>query len=164
MTKKINKESELENSNPKAQQEKGKKQSGKKKCHISTSIVEAKPVQTIQEALQKALNKEISIKNKNGKVEKTTYLEALATKTLEDALDHDGPTRRLLFRQDFINLAPKEEEKEPLPPDEQNIADVEKEYGKLLRQWAELPHEAAEELSRVISNWLIDRLNEATRV
>jgi len=118
-----------------------------------------KKIRTLKEALQVSFNKEITTKNENGDIKKITCLEALASKTIADAISKDGPTRRLLYRQDLMNLVSKEQEVE-YSPDEQKIIDIENEYGKLLLQWAETDPDIREKLSRIISEALIDISNE----
>ena len=120
-----------------------------------------KKIRTLKEALQVSFNKEITTKNENGDIKKITCLEALASKTIADAISKDGPTRRLLYRQDLMNLTSKEPEIE-YSPDEQTIIDVNNEYGKLLLQWAETDPKVREVLSRIISETLTDLYSEQT--
>ena len=89
-------------------------------------------------------------------------MEALASKTIADAISKDGPTRRLFYRQDLMNLISKEPEIE-YSPDEQKIIDTEIEYGELLHRWAEVEPETRRRASRIISNVLIDIVNDRTR-
>ena len=117
-----------------------------------------KKIRTLKEALQVSFNKEVSTKNENGEIKKISCLEALASKTIADAISKDGPTRRLLYRQDLMNLISKEPEID-YTPDEQKIVDVEKEYGKLLFEWAETDPKIRETMSRMISEILIDLSN-----
>ena len=105
------------------------------------------------EAIQSA------VKNENGDIKKITCLEALASKTIADAISKDGPTRRLLYRQDLMNLVSKEPEME-YSPDQQKMIDVENKYGKLLLQWAETDPDIREKMSRIISEALINLCNE----
>jgi len=118
-----------------------------------------KKIRTLKEALQVSFNKEITAKNENGDIKKITCLEALASKTIADAISKDGPTRRLLYRQDLMNLVSKEQELE-YSPNQQKIIDVENEYGKLLLQWAETDPDIREKMARIISEALIDISNE----
>lgn len=118
-----------------------------------------KKIRTLKEALQVSFNKEITTKNENGDIKKITCLEALASKTIADAISKDGPTRRLLYRQDLMNLVSKEQELE-YSPDQQKIIDVENEYGKLLLQWAETDPDIREKMARIISEALIEMSNE----
>ena len=118
-----------------------------------------KKIRTLKEALQVSFNKEISTKNENGDIKKITCLEALASKTIADAISKDGPTRRLLYRQDLMNLVSKEPEME-YSPDQQKMIDIENEYGKLLLQWAETDPDVREKMSRIISEVLINLSNE----
>ena len=77
-----------------------------------------------------------------------------SAKTVADAISKDGPTRRLLFRLDLLNLVSKEQEVE-YTEEEQRLIDVENEYGKLLQQWAEVEPDKREKMSRIISEALI---------
>lgn len=155
-----NKRTKEVKSNPNKDSKKTVNMSLRKRSRKSPSLKgKPKKVLTLKEALQISFNKEISIKNKNGGVEKITCLEALASKTIADAIEKDGPTRRLLYRQDFMNLVSKEQEYE-YEPEKQKIVEVEREYGELLKQWAELDPEVRSKFSRIISNILIDMCNE----
>ena len=118
-----------------------------------------KKIRTLKEALQVSFNKEITTKNENGDIKKITCLEALASKTIADAISKDGPTRRLLYRQDLMNLISKEQEIE-YSPEEQSIIDIEKEYGQLLYKWAEAGPKIREKMSRIISEVLVDISND----
>ena len=130
----------------------------KKGCRSPNPKGRPKKIRTLKEALQVSFNKEITTKNENGDVKKISCLEALASKTIADAISKDGPTRRLLYRQDLMNLVSKEQEIE-YTPDEQKIVDVQNEYGKLLLQWAETEPKLREIMSRIISDSLIDLYN-----
>lgn len=121
----------------------------KKGCKSPNPLGRPKKVKNLQEALQLSLNKEVNTKDANGVVKKVSCFEALATKTVIDAISKDGPTRRMLYRADLLQMPGKEQEYEQEHIHEQNnrqkqtesntqIQAVEKEYGKLLRQWAEL--------------------------
>lgn len=112
-----------------------------------------KKIRTLKEALQVSFNKEVSTKNENGEIKKISCLEALASKTIADAISKDGPTRRLLYRQDLMNLVSKEQEIE-YPPEEQKIVEVEEEYGKLLQQWAETDEKTRQNMAKIISEFL----------
>ena len=118
-----------------------------------------KKIRTLKEALQVSFNKEITTKNESGDIKKITCLEALAAKTITDAISKDGPTRRLLYRQDLMNLTSKDQEIE-YSPEEQKIIEVENEYGKLLLEWAEADPKIRETMSRLISEVLIDSYQE----
>lgn len=126
----------------------------KKGCPSPNPKGRPKKVRTLKEALQVSFNKEITIKNEYGEIKKISCLEALASKTVADAISKDGPTRRLLFRLDLLNLVSKEQEVE-YTEEEQRLIDVENEYGKLLQQWAEVEPDKREKMSRIISDALI---------
>ncbi len=134
----------------------------KKGCKSPNPKGRPKKIRTLKEALQVSFNKEITTKNENGDIKKITCLEALASKTIADAISKDGPTRRLLYRQDLMNLISKEPEIE-YSPEEQKIIDVENEYGQLLHLWAEMEPETRESASRIIFNALIDEMNDKSR-
>lgn len=130
-----------------------------KGCKSPNPSGRPKKIRTLKEALQISFNKEITTKNENGDIKKITCLEALASKTIADAISKDGPTRRLLYREDLLNLVSKEQEIE-YSPDEQKIIDVEREYGKLLFQWAETAPEIRNKMSHILSEILIDISNK----
>ena len=130
-----------------------------KGCESPNPNGRPKKIRTLKEALQVSYNKEITTKNEKGDIKKITCLEALASKTVADAISKDGPTRRLLYRQDLLNLVSKEQELE-YSPEQQKIIDVENEYGKLLLQWAETTPEIREKMARIISEVLIELCNE----
>ena len=134
----------------------------KKGCKSPNPKGRPKKIRTLKEALQVSFNKEITTKNENGDIKKITCLEALASKTIADAISKDGPTRRLLYRQDLMNLISKEPEIE-YSPEEQKIIDVENEYGQLLHLWAEMEPETRESASRIIFNALIDEMNDKSK-
>lgn len=118
-----------------------------------------KKIQTMKEALQVYLTKEITTKNEKGEIKKITCLEALVSKTIADAISKDGPTRRLLYRQDLINLVSKEQDVE-YSPEEQKINEVESKYGEFLHQWAETDPKLRDEATRMLSETLREVLNE----
>ena len=126
----------------------------KKGCPSPNPKGRPKKVRTLKEALQISFDKEITIKNEYGEIKKISCLEALASKTVADAISKDGPTRRLLFRLDLLNLVSKEQELE-YTEEEQRLIDVENEYGKLLQQWADVEPDKREKMSRIISEALI---------
>lgn len=120
-----------------------------KGCKSPNPSGRPKKVKNLQEALQLSLNKEVNTKDANGLVKKVTCFEALATKTVIDAISKDGPTRRMLYRTDLLQMPGKEQEyeqeqiqeKEHIQEQTENntqIQAVEKEYGELLKQWAEM--------------------------
>jgi len=118
-----------------------------------------KKIRTLKEALQVSFNKEITTKNENGDIKKITCLEALASKTIADAISKDGPTRRLLYRQDLMNLVSKEQEVE-YTSDEPKMTEIEREYGELLHQWAETDPKTRDTMSRILTEALREILNE----
>ena len=126
----------------------------KKGCPSPNPKGRPKKVRTLKEALQISFDKEITIKNEYGEIKKISCLEALASKTVADAISKDGPTRRLLFRLDLLNLVSKEQEVE-YTEEEQRLIDVENEYGKLLLQWAEVEPDKREKMARIISEALV---------
>ena len=131
----------------------------KKGCKSPNPKGRPKKISTLKEALQISYNKEITTRNEKGEIKKISCLEALASKTIADAISKDGPTRRLLYRQDLMNLVSKEQEIE-YPFEEQKIIEVEEEYGKLLQKWAEADPQIRNKMSRIISEVLIDICNE----
>ena len=134
----------------------------KKGCKSPNPDGRPKKIRTLKEALQVSFNKEITTKNESGDIKKITCLEALASKTIADAISKDGPTRRLLYRQDLMNLTSKEPEIE-YSPDEQKVIEIENEYGSLLHQWAKIDPKIRDIASRFISEALIDICNERSR-
>lgn len=123
-----------------------KKYQWKKGCKSPNPKGRPKKPKTLKEALQLCFNKEISAKNEKGEIQKISCIEALASKTLADAISKDGPTRRLLYRSDILNLETKEPEIE-YPANSKEVANIEKEYGELLRAWTKIPPKERE-LSR----------------
>lgn len=131
----------------------------KKGCPSPNPKGRPKKIRTLKEALQVSFNKEVNTKTENGEIKKITCLEVLATKTVADAISKDGPTRRLLYRQDLLNLNSKEPEME-YTEDEQKIIDVEQEYGRLLRQWAETDKDTRELMAKLLRKQLVELSNE----
>jgi hypothetical protein len=86
----------------------------------------------------------------------------LATKTIADAIAKDGPTRRMLYRQDLLNLISKEPELE-FTEDEQRLVEIEKNYGELLRKWAETPEKVREAMTNLMREQLQEITNENLR-
>lgn len=116
----------------------------KKGCKSPNPSGRPKKVKNLQEALQLSLNKEVNTKDANGVLKKVSCFEALATKTVIDAISKDGPTRRMLYRADLLLLQSKEENQEDeqikkvTKEESSDSTEVEKEYGKLLKQWVEM--------------------------
>lgn len=131
----------------------------KKGCPSPNPQGRPKKIRTLKEALQVSFNKEVNTKTETGEIRKITCLEALATKTVADAISKDGPTRRLLYRQDLLNLNSKEPEME-YTEDEQKIIDVEQEYGRLLRQWAETDKDTRELMAKLLRTQLVELSNK----
>lgn len=134
----------------------------KKGCPSPNPKGRPKKIRTLKEALQVSLSKEVNGRDENGEIKKITCLEALATKTIADAIAKDGPTRRLLFREDLFNLTSKEPEYE-FTEDEQRLQEIEKDYGELLHQWAEMTPKTREILCKVIEEELRNILHERFR-
>ena len=121
-----------------------------------------KKITNIKEALQVSLGKEITARNENGEPCKISCAEALARKTVADAISKDGPTRRLFFSRDFINMEAKEPEI-IYEPSYAEKKEVEETYGKLLMEWASMPAKDREFHYRLLSEILRDELNEGYR-
>lgn len=117
-----------------------------------------KKIRTLKEALQVSLNTEINTKTETGEIKKISCVEALARRTLADAISNDGPTRRMLYRYDIFNLVSKEPEIE-YDKNETELLQVQEEYGKLLKQWAEMPVTVRETLRKILTEALRDILN-----
>lgn len=134
----------------------------KKGCPSPNPKGRPKKIRTLKEALQLSFNKEVNGRDENGEVKKITCLEALATKTIADAIAKDGPTRRMLYRQDLLNLMSKEPELE-FSDDEQKLVEIEKDYGELLRKWAETPVKIREAMTHLLREQLQEITNEKLR-
>ena len=134
----------------------------KKGCPSPNPKGRPKKIRTLKEALQISFNKEVNGRDENGEVKKITCLEALATKTIADAIAKDGPTRRMLYRQDLLNLTSKEPELE-FTVDEHRLVEIEKDYGELLRKWAETPEKVREAMTNLMREQLQEITNEKLR-
>jgi hypothetical protein len=134
----------------------------KKGCPSPNPKGRPKKIRTLKEALQLSFNKEVNGRDENGEVKKITCLEALATKTIADAIAKDGPTRRMLYRQDLLNLISKEPELE-VTEDELRLVEIEKDYGELLRKWAETPEKVREAMTNLMREQLQEITNEKLR-
>ena len=134
----------------------------KKGCPSPNPKGRPKKIRTLKEALQVSFNKEVNGRDENGEVKKITCLEALATKTIADAIAKDGPTRRMLYRQDLLNLTSKEPELE-FTEDEHRLVEIEKDYGELLRKWAETPEKVREAMTNLMREQLQEITNENLR-
>jgi hypothetical protein len=134
----------------------------KKGCPSPNPKGRPKKIRTLKEALQISFNKEVNGRDENGEVKKITCLEALATKTIADAIAKDGPTRRMLYRQDLFNLMSKDQDLE-FDEDEQRLVEIEKDYGELLRKWAETPVKIRDTMTNLMREQLRDYSSEKVR-
>ncbi len=130
-----------------------------KGCESPNPKGRPKKITNIREALQISLGKEITAKDEKGETCKITCAEALARKTVADAISKDGPTRRLFYRNDMLHLATKEQEYE-YKPSYAAIKEVEEEYGHLLREIASIPKEKRKYYFRMYTEMLQDIVNE----
>lgn len=64
----------------------------------------------------------------------------------------------MLYRYDIFNLVSKEPEIE-YDKNETELLQVQEEYGKLLKQWAEMPVTVRETLRKILTEALRDILN-----
>lgn len=133
----------------------------KKGCPSPNPQGRPKKIRTLKEALQVSMNKEINTQNERGEIKKITCLEALASKTIADAISKDGPTRRLLYREDLLNLVSKEQEFE-YPPETAKLIEVEKEYADIIRSWAEVDPKIRNVMAQFIRETLLDITNAKT--
>ena len=131
----------------------------KKGCPSPNPKGRPKKPQSIREAIQLTLNKEINVKNENGDFKKISGAEALVNRALADAIAKDGATRRMFFNKEFLNLTIKEQEYE-YTPEEKELIEVENTYGELLHQFAEMGPKFREIFQRIMSEALRDILNE----
>ena len=134
----------------------------KKGCPSPNPKGRPKKIRTLKEALQISFNKEVNGRDENGEVKKITCLEALATKTIADAIAKDGPSRRMLYRQDLFNLMSKDQDLE-FDEDEQRLVEIEKDYGELLRKWAETPVKIRDAMTNLMREQLRDYSSEKVR-
>ena len=134
----------------------------KKGCPSPNPKGRPKKIRTLKEALQISFNKEVNGRDENGEVKKITCLEALATKTIADAIAKDGPTRRMLYRQDLFNLMSKDQDLE-FDEDEQRLVEIEKDYGELLRKWVETPVKIRDAMTNLMREQLRDYSTEKVR-
>ena len=121
-----------------------------------------KKPQTLKEGIQLALNKELKVQNEAGEIKSLTCIEVLASKTVNDAIAKDGPTRRLLLSSEMINLFAKEQEYE-YDPEEEKLMEVEKAYGDVLRWFAELPENLREFYRTTMTEILRNEINRRAR-
>lgn len=85
-----------------------------------------KDPKTIKEALKKTLASKLTTRNADGEEIKINCAEALVKKTISEALSKDGPTRRMFFKEEFMNLEAEEEKTEEVQ--EETPSDVDKRY------------------------------------
>lgn len=130
----------------------------KKGCSSPNPKGRPKKIKTLKEALQVAFSTEINTKTESGDVKKITCIEALAKRTIADAISKDGPTRRMLYRNDIFNLLSKEQEIE-YDKNEEELIRIENEYGKLLHIFAEMSPKMRDTFRNVLNASLIDLLN-----
>lgn len=121
-----------------------------------------KKPRSIKEAMQLTLNKEINIKNEKGELKKITGAEALANRTLADAIAKDGATRRMFFKDELLNLQTKEQEYE-YTPEEKELIEVEKLYGELLHRFASMGRKYWDIFAKGLTEFLRDKINEKCR-
>ena len=134
----------------------------KKGCKSPNPKGRPKKIKSIKEALQINLGKEIPTTNEKGEPCKISCAEALVQKTIKDAILKDGATRRLLFRQDLLNIETKEREIE-YPEKVEKQIEVEKEYQDILKSWAKLPEKLRDTLAKLLTEQLREYANEICR-
>ena len=130
-----------------------------KGCESPNPKGRPKKITNIREAFQVSLGKEITARDENGKPCKISCAEALARRTIADAISKDGPTRRLFFSRDFINMEAKEPEI-IYEPSYAEKKEVEEEYGRLLKEFASIPKEKRERSLRLYAESLREIVNE----
>lgn len=121
-----------------------------------------KKITSIKEGIEVGLGKSVRVKDENGKIKIITCAAAIANRSLATAIETDGPTRRLFLQKGLFDLCSKEQEME-YDPDEEELMRVEKKYGECLRKWAEAPENIRDELTRMLTELLIDNANERYR-
>ena len=134
----------------------------KKGCKSPKPKGRPKQIKSIKVALQINLGKEIPTTNEKGEPCKISCAEALVQKTLKDAILKDGATRRLLFRQDLLNIETKEREIE-YPQEVKNKKEVEDEFKGFIEELSKLPAEKREKYRRILSEALREYLNDEFR-
>ena len=90
-----------------------------------------KDPKTIKEALKKTLASKLTTRNADGEEIKINCAEALVKKTISEALSKDGPTRRMFFKEEFMNLEAEEEKTEEVQ-EEETPSDVDKRYKEVM--------------------------------
>lgn len=131
----------------------------KKGCKSPNPKGRPKQPKSLKEALQISLNKEINIKNEKGQIKKVTYLDAFVTRTLADAIAKDGPTRRLLFREDLLNLTSKEQEFEYETEPQEIDAKELQEVKELIEKYVKLSPEKRQIKQKYLRMMVLDELN-----
>ena len=131
----------------------------KKGCKSPNPKGRPKKITSIKEALQVNLGKEISSKNENGETYKISCADALVKKTLADAIQKDGPTRRMLYRLDLMNLQAKEQEFE-YDENQENLIKFEKKYQDFIKTWANAPDNLTEIATKIFSEILRNQINK----
>ena len=131
----------------------------KKGCKSPNPKGRPKKITSIKEALQVNLGKEISSKNENGETCKISCADALVKKTLADAIQKDGPTRRMLYRLDLMNLQTKEQEFE-YDENQENLIKFEKKYQDFIKTWANAPDNLTEIATKIFSEILRNQINK----
>lgn len=134
----------------------------KKGCKSPNPLGRPKKITSIKEALKVNLGKEITTTNENGEECKISCADAIVRKTIKDAITKDGPTRRLLFRNDLLSLEAQEPEI-IYEADEQEQIEIEKRYAQLLKSWAAMPEGIRNVYNKIISEALRDYINENNR-
>ena len=122
----------------------------------------ARDIEQINRQIQAAEDEESATTNENGEECKISCADAIVRKTIKDAITKDGPTRRLLFRNDLLNLEAQEPEI-IYEADEQQQIDIEKRYAQLIKSWAAMPEGIRNVYNKIISEALRDYINENNR-
>ena len=131
----------------------------KKGCKSPNPKGRPKKITSIKEALQINLGKEISSKNENGETCKISCADALVKKTLADAIQKDGPTRRMLYRLDLMNLQAKDQEFE-YDENQEKLIKFEKKYTEFVKRWASAPDNITDKAMQIISEALRELMNQ----
>ena len=131
----------------------------KKGCKSPNPKGRPKKITSIKEALQINLGKEISSKNENGETCKISCADALVKKTLADAIQKDGPTRRMLYRLDLMNLQTKDQEFE-YDENQEKLNKFEKKYHEYVQRWANAPDHITDKALKIFNEILRDLLNQ----
>lgn len=118
-----------------------------------------KKIKSVKEGIEVGLGKNIRIRTENGAIKFITCAEALANKCIADALENDGPTRRMFLQKGLFELNSKEPEME-YDPEEEEIIRVEKTYGSILREWARIPEHLRNSFSKLLTEVLQERLGQ----